>query len=465
MKRRWIALTGILIGMGSSAIMQTYLSISMPTIADELGGMSLYNWVFGAYMLASTVTIPLFGKLADMFGRRKLYLIGLVIFTLGVVFCGLSISMPMLVFCRTLMGVGAGAVTPAALGMMGDLFDEKDFAKVFGLMGVIQVLSNLIGPLLGGFLSTALSWRWGFMLFLPLMLACAVLICLGPPAESLAKHVEDNQQHESRVTLKELDWKGAVLLSAGIVGMILGLQLIGLDKIIEGICLAISSVFILWLSYRMEKVCKDPVLPISLLLQPAMRNGIIAVFLLGIIHNSSSTYLSLYYQNVLGNSAITAGMLLLPMLVSAGIASALCGKLPKHAQHAVSLWLWMLAALSFTGIAVLGDQLDGLAAVLFSIPVGLVLGFLLPLYLGGSQTHADKSNRAESGGMVQLSRNLGGTIGVSLLGVLISGPLPLSTGLKGIFLCLSVTAISAFIFSFKTVKQSRSPIKYEEVRQ
>lgn len=433
--------------MGSSAIMQTYLSVSMPSMVGELGGMSLYNWVFGAYMLASTVTIPLFGKMADLFGRRKLYLTGLIVFTAGVAFCGSSVSMPMLVVCRALMGVGAGAVTPAALGMMGELFDEKDFPKVFGLMGMIQVLSNLIGPLLGGFLSDALSWRWGFMLFLPLELACAVLICLGPPGGSSAAPAENGRRNGARAALKGLDWMGALLLSVGLVDLVLGLQLISWKQTAAGICLSLLSPPILWFSIRREKNCPEPLLPIRLLRLPAIRNGMISVFLLGIINNSSSTYLSLYYQNALGKSATNAGMLLIPMLASAGVASALCGKLPKRAQKTVSLLLWLLAGLSFTGISLLGNLLSGLAAVLFSIPIGLGLGFLLPLFLGGSQTHADDSSRSVSGGMVQLSRNLGGTIGVSLLGVWISGALPIQTGLTGIFLCLAAVGGFAFLFA------------------
>ncbi len=459
MKRRWIALMGILIGMGTSNIMQTYLSIFMPSIAAELGGMYLYNWVFGAYMLASTVSIPLFGKLADMFGRKKLYLTGLILFTSGLLTSALSVSMPMLVFCRALMGIGAGAVTPAALGMTGELFGEKDFAKVFGLMGVIQVMANLIGPLLSGLLSTALSWRYGFLLFFPLELVCAVLIFLGVPNGYPARLDGDNKQNEPRAAIKDLDWKGALLLSTGLTGMILGLQFINWDKNIEGICLFIISVFVLWLLFRLEKNCADPVLPIPLLIAPAIRNGMIAVFLLGIINNSSSTYLSLYFQNVLGRSAANASMLMLPMLLSAGIASALCGRLSKSWQNKASLLLWLMIGLCFMGITLLGNLLDGFAAVLLSIPVGFGLGLILPLYLGGSQTHADASNRSVSGGMVQLSRNLGGTIGVSLLGILISGTIPVKIGMNGIFLCLAAVGITGFVYSNKNNRHLKSANK------
>lgn len=378
---------------------------------------------------------------------------GLILFTMGLLLCGLSTGMPMLIACRALMGIGAGAVTPAAIGMTGELFDEKDLPKVFGMMGLTQVLANLVGPLMGGYISDALSWRIGFMVFLPLELICALLISLGPSSDSTAERPGNKTSHWIGAELKRLDWTGALLISAGLVGLVLGLQFIGWKQTAAGVILVVLSPFLLWTAVRWEKSCPEPVLPLPLLRQPELRNGMISIFLLGILHNSSGTYLSLYYQNVLGKSATDAGMLLIPMLVSAGVASAICAKVPERAQDGISRGLWLAAAFSFLGIALLGNGFGGLAAMLFSIPVGLGIGFLLPRFLGDSQSHADGSHRAVSGGMVQLSRNLGGSIGVSLLGVWISGTLPVPAGLTGIFTCLAAVGSSAFLF---TVLSGRS---------
>ena len=376
MRRRWMSLTAILIGMGSSAVMQTYLSVSMPSIVRELGGMPLYNWVFGAYMLASTVTIPLFGKMADLFGRRRLYMTGLILFTAGLLLCGLSAGMPMLIACRALMGIGAGAVTPAAIGMTGELFGEKDLPKVFGIMGLTQVLANLLGPLMGGYISDAFSWRIGFMAFLPLELVCALMISLGPASNSAAERPRNKTSHWIGAELKKLDWTGALLLSAGLVGLVLGLQFIGWKQTAAGVILAMLASLLLGLAFRWEKLHPEPVLPIPLLRQPELRTGMISIFLLGILHNSSGTYLSLYYQNVLGKSATDAGVLLIPLLVSAGVASAICGRVQRRVQNIVSQVLWLSAAFSFLGIALLGSGFGGLTAMLFSIPIGLGIGFL-----------------------------------------------------------------------------------------
>lgn len=450
MKYRFLSLTAILIGMGSSAIMQTYLSVSMPSIVNDLGDMSLYNWVFGAYMLASTVTIPLFGKLADVCGRRKVYLTGLILFSAGLTLCGLTISLPLLVACRALMGIGAGAITPAALGIIGELFGERDLPKVFGLMGLIQVLSNLTGPLLGGFLSDTLSWRWGFFLFLPLELTCALLICIGPAPK--LPNIEDGQKKTS-TTLRELDWIGTLLLSFGLVCLVLGLQLISWKEDAAGIILTIMSLLIFVFSVRWEKKCREPLIPLNLLQKREVKFGMISLFLLGIINNSSSIFLSLFYQSILGKSATNAGMLLIPMLVSVGVASALCGRIPKRNVIRLRLLLWLMAGLSSAGISLFGKLMGGLVAVFFSVPIGLCLGFLIPFFLGGSQTSADDSNRATSGGLAQLSRNLGGTLGVSLLGIWISGPFPIGTGLVYIFLSFAIVCGVSFLYTFITFRR------------
>lgn len=446
MKSRWMGLTAILIGMGSSAIMQTFISVSMPVIVNELGGMSLYNWVFGAYMLASTVTIPLFGKMADLIGRRTLYIFGLIVFAFGVLLSGLSINMPMLVASRAVMGIGAGVVVPTALAIIGDLFEEKDIARIFGMVGVTQIISYLVGPLLGGMMTDMFSWRWGFFMFLPLEAACGLLIFLGVPSAAALQARNNNTPRSIMQYLKKLDWIGAFIISGGLISLVLGFQLIGWKQYLSGIFLAVFSMVILWRGILWERKCHDPVMPMKLLKRPQLRSVVLLIFLLGIINSSSSTYISLYYQTVLKESATRAGIMLIPMLTAAGIASVACGKISKAIRQKFAILAWFLQGTAFLGIGFIGHLYKG-AAVLFSIPIGFGLGLLLPMFLSSSQDMADASNRGASGGMVQLSRNLGGAMGVSMLGVWISGGIKIETGLVGIFICLALVAYTAFIFS------------------
>lgn len=441
-RRQWAGLAGILTGMGLSSAMQTCLVVSMPSILGELGGKALYNWVFGAYMLASTITVPLFGKLADSLGRRRVYLAGLFAFAAGSVLCGLSSTMGMLVAGRAVMGIGAGAVTPAAIAMAGGLFGESGFSKAFGLAGIVQIASNLAGPVLGGFLTDVLSWRWGFFLFLPLELLGAILVLTGiPPATKGSGH--DVAKGCRRDALRGLDWRGAVLLSSGLLCLVLGMQLGGWKYYLAGTALIIVAVLALGGAVILEGKRRDPLLPVWMFRHTGLRKTFLLIFLLGIINGSASTYLSLYYQYSFGMSASKAGILLVPMLASAGAASVVCGWVSKQKRSFIASCTWIAQGISFLCLFLAGRSGE-VVSVLLTMPVGFGLGFLMPVFLGSSQELVGEESRASSGGMAQLSRNLGGTMGVTVLGIWISGTLPVSSGLEGIFISLSLIAFIAF---------------------
>jgi MFS family permease len=172
--------------------------------------MSLYSWVFGAYILAATVTIPLFAKLADLLGRRSLYLAGLVTFLAGSALAGAATSMPQLVLFRTLQGIGAGAVAPAALAAVGGLFNESVRGRIFGLIGAVQVLATLIGPVAGGWITDYYGWRWGFFLILPLGGVAAFCAALGLPASPAT------QRAPLSLWWRQVDWQGAGLLGGAL---------------------------------------------------------------------------------------------------------------------------------------------------------------------------------------------------------------------------------------------------------
>ena len=222
MNRKWIGFSGILVGMSASALMQTLVATSLPVIERDLGGMALYSWVFAGYMLASTITIPLFARLADVIGRRTLYVVGLLVFLIGSALVGMSQSMEQLVSFRVLQGIGAGAVAPAALASIGDLFSDDERGKIFGIIGAVQVLANLIGPPLGGWITDTFSWRWGFYLILPVGLLAMVLAALG---------LQDKMRSINWRNL-HIDWVGALLIGCGLFLGLLGFQQIGLIALI-----------------------------------------------------------------------------------------------------------------------------------------------------------------------------------------------------------------------------------------
>src|SRR6188768_1927001 len=161
-RRRWFVTAGVMTGMMLAALEATVVGTAMPTIVTVLGGLAHYSWVFSAYLLTSTVTVPVWGKLSDLFGRRLLYQIGIGVFLLGSAACGLSQTMPQLILARAFQGLGAGALVPLAMTIIGDIFTLQERAKMQGLFSGVWGLSSIVGPLLGGFITDQLSWRWVF---------------------------------------------------------------------------------------------------------------------------------------------------------------------------------------------------------------------------------------------------------------------------------------------------------------
>ena len=438
MRRRNWGLAGILLGMSASVLMQTLVATAMPTIAQEIGGMALYSWVFGAYMLASTITLPLFAKLADRLGRRPLYLGGMLVFLTGSLLAASSTSMLQLVGWRAVQGLGAGAVAPAALAAVGDLFDESRRGRVFGLLGLVQIMANLLGPALGGWITDQWSWRWGFWIVLPPGLLALLCAGLGLPGQA-----------EQHAPAQRLDWRGALLLAGMLCSTLLGLQALGAgaQRFWPGLGLTALGLALAWIAWRWERRQADPVLPLPLLARSSLGNILLQTFLLGILTYTTIAYLPLYVQAAQGASALGAGAVLLPMMLTAGAASAAGGWLAGRRPHRTAQAAWVASVAAFLLLVVL----PGRAFVLFLAPalVGLGMGLLLPVFLQNAQHTAGSQERAAASSLVQLARNLGGAIGVPLLGVWLTPGLALAHALPAVFLSLALVAAGGIFLERK----------------
>ncbi|MBI5351598.1 MAG: MFS transporter [Chloroflexi bacterium] len=402
MKQKWIGFSAILVGMSASALMQTLVATSMPVIVRDLGGMNLYSWVFGGYMLASTITIPLFARLADIFGRRILYIVGLSIFLTGSALIGTASSMDLLVGYRILQGIGAGAVAPAALASIGDLFGDDERGKMFGIIGAVQVLANLIGPPLGGWITDTYSWRWGFYLVLPIGILAALLALVG---------LQNKSQFTNWKDLR-LDWQGASIIGLGLCLGLVGFQIIGAGNILYGtITCAIGAVLLL-LASQWEQKHSDPVIPIPLLQVPSMWKPVVGTLLLGLATNGAIAYFPLYLQKIFSQTATATGFALLPMLLMAGIASGIGGSLANRYPRQTQSAAWMLVTLGFTLLAIFHVENILIMAAL----IGAGLGLLLPIYLHSAQQTGGEAHLATASGLIQMARNMGGAMGIPLLG-------------------------------------------------
>src|SRR5215204_468552 len=250
-RSKMAVLSGVMLAMLLSSLDQTIVSTAMPTIVQELKGLEHISWVFTAYMLGSTITVPIYGKLSDLFGRRKLYLLGIVIFLAGSVLCGMAQNMTELIMFRALQGIGGGAMMVNSFAIIGEVFPPAERGKYQGMIGAVFGLSSIAGPLLGGWITDNSSWRWVFYVNIPL--GIIALIVLSATLPKITTPIKD----------KKIDWWGGLLVLATLLPLMLSLVWGGSVydwgswQIIGSILLSFLSLFIF---IRIEKKARNPIL-------------------------------------------------------------------------------------------------------------------------------------------------------------------------------------------------------------
>ena len=292
----------LLVAMMVAAVEQLIVSPAMPTIIAKLKGFDIYPWVISAYLLAATVSVPIYGKLADLFGRKPVLIFGLVLFSLGSILSGTSMSMGQLIAMRTIQGLGAGAVSPIVLTMLGDLFTLKERAQVQALFSAVWGLSSVGGPLIGGYLTDYIGWRWVFLICVPFAAVAIVMLILY-----VSEPIVDRK-------VAPIDWAGAALLTAGVLAL--------LWVVLDGsrrswtfnLLLLAGSAALLVLFVIRERIAADPILPMSLMTRPVIAASLVASLAFGGIIFGIETYVPLHVQGVQGGDATRAGRALDPAL-------------------------------------------------------------------------------------------------------------------------------------------------------
>lgn len=402
-----VAFAGILLGMVSSIIMQTILATVLPGVVKDLGGAYLYSWVFSGYLIASTITIPIFAKLADLYGRKRFYLGGMVVFLAGSALSGTTNSMEHLVIYRVLQGLGAGALAPAAIAMISDLFPIKDRGKMMGVLAIVQVLANVAGPLVGGLIADNLGWQWAFWANIPMGILAIVLVAVG---------FADTANGSRQTNLGQVDFIGGFLLGVAIVMLIQGFKMAetrGLIHAQTGLILLLAAfVFVgfLW----QEKKHSDPVVSPDLIAAKNVKVSLVSTFLLGAMMYGAIVVLPIYGRVILGETAMQGGKLLLPLALGLGLGGILSGKLAQKFSYAkLVVCGWAVVTAGFSMLAI-SSRLEliyyPLAGMVFV--AGLGLGVIFPTLLLSGQNAVAENQRAVVGGLVQISRNLGGAIGI-----------------------------------------------------
>ncbi|MDF2725050.1 MAG: transporter [Paenibacillus sp.] len=408
-KRKMTIMVAIMAAMFFSAINQTIVSTAMPRIIAILGGMDYYTWVITIYMLTSTISTVLVGKLSDIYGRKPFILWGIIFFIVGAFLTGLSKDIYQLITYRGIQGIGAGIIMASAFTAVGDLFSPRERGKWTGIMMAIFGFASVIGPTLGGWIVDHMNWEWVFWIFLPLGVVAFILILMLFPKV-------DRKKSES------IDYWGSLFLTLTIVPLLLGFSWAGTkyawgsSQVIELFAAALASLVIF---IFIESKVKSPVLPLSL-----FKNNIVTLsnsigFLMNAGMMGALIYLPFFVQGVEGISPTYSGYVTMPMSISMVLVSAVVGRMitktGKYKRYAVISMPIMIAAM------VLMAYMSTIwVAVIAMIVFGFGLGLGMPIFTLTVQNAVRPDQLGVATASSQLFRNLGGTIGIAVMGTIMS---------------------------------------------
>lgn len=394
---------GIMLSLFLASMESTVVATAMPTIVGQLGGLEHYSWVFSAFMLASTTTVPLYGKLSDLYGRRNIYLAAMTLFLIGSILCGQAQSMTQLIFARSMQGIGAGGIAPLAFILIGEMFTLEQRAKMQGFFSGVWGVSSIAGPLLGGFIVDQLSWHWVFYVNIVPGLLAAGLVAFA---------WRDQPQSHARPAV---DYAGAILLTSSIVILLIGLMDLGTASswLLIGIAVVLFAV-LLWVESR----AADPILPISLFQQDRLFATTIAhgVFSGWALFGTIS-YIPLFVQSVIGTSATQAGLTITPLLLGWVTASIIGTRLLlRTGYYKLAITGTSLLFVGAVLLATVNMNTSQTMLMLYITIMGVGMGLAIPSFLIAVQTTVERRNLGTATSTIQFSRSIGGTLGVSAMG-------------------------------------------------
>lgn len=400
----------LMLGMFLAALDQTIVSTALPTIVGDLGGLNHLSWVVTAYLLASTASTPLHGKLGDMYGRKPMFLAAILIFLVGSVLSGLSQSMWQLIAFRALQGIGAGGLMVGAQAIIADIVPPRDRGRYIGVLGAGFAVASVAGPLLGGFFVETLSWRWVFYINVPIgMLAVAVV--------ALRLHLH------APVHRHRIDYLGATLLTAGVSALILvttwgGNQYAWASPMIVG--LAIVGAAFLCLFIWQERRAAEPIIPLGLFRSPVFRvaNGI--GFLIGLAMFGAIIFIPLFLQLVYGVSPTSSGLHMLPLMGGLLVTSIASGRVISHIGR------YRAFPIAGTAIATVGmfllSRLDvgtpPWVSSVYMLILGVGLGLVMQVVVLAVQNDAPAADIGVATSTATFFRSMGGSLGVAIFGAI-----------------------------------------------
>ena len=408
--------SGLMAALLLASLDQTIVATALPQIVSDLGGLGLYSWAFTAYVLAMTVTVPLYGKLGDVYGSKPLFVFAIAIFLLGSMLCGLAWGMPELIAFRAIQGIGAGGLFALTHATIGRIVPPRSRGRWQGLVAATFAFGSIAGPALGGLIVDNASWRWIFLVNLPVGLLALLIIWLTMPRRAPRLH-------------HSVDYRGAALLAGGVGALMLGLSWGGHEYAWGSpqVLGAFAASGLLLLAFALlERRVRETIIPFELLRRPTVAAGIAGVGLTAMAMFGVVAFVPLFVQGVLGESATASGAVLTPFMVSIAATAMLTGQWIS--------WSGRYKPNAVVGPIVLGTGLVLLSTMdtstttgrvtLYAVIAGVGQGLMMQAFVVGVQNSVPVDSMGSATALTQFSRAIGTTFGVTLMGVIVNQGLP-----------------------------------------
>jgi len=411
--RRWLVTAGVMTGMFIAALEATVVGTAMPTVIATLQGLNHYSWVFSAYLVTSTVTVPVWGKLSDLYGRRLLYQIGIGVFLLGTLLSGLSTTMTQLIIFRAIQGLGAGALVPLGMTIIGDTFTLQERAKMQAYFSGVWGFASVIGPVIGGFITDQISWRWVFFVNLPIGVVAALIIGIA-------------LKEPKRERRPKIDYLGALLLMTAISLLMLAMVEGGSGGLFnsQNILIFAAAALLMGAFVFVENRAADPIIPFDLFRNKTVSIAVVAGFLGGVAMFGAISFIPLFAQGSLGFSATEAGSLLTPLMLTWVTMSVIGGRLMlRIGYRSITIVGYCCLTLGFALLGLYGRDSSRIWLYADLMLIGAGLGLSMLTLLIAVQQAVDRSKLGIATSLNQFSRSIGGAIGVAVMGAVLTASL------------------------------------------
>lgn len=400
---------GLLLGILMAAMDNTIVATAMGSIVGDLGGLEQFVWVTSAYLVASMAGMPIFGKLSDMYGRKRFFIFGLIVFLAGSILCGLAQSMTQLAVFRAIQGIGGGALMPIAFTIIFDLFPPEQRGKMTGLFGAVFGTSSIFGPLLGAWITEGISWHWVFYVNVPVGILSLILI---------AVYYKESVQHSKQ----KIDYLGALTLIGAVICLMFGLELGGNQY--EWGSVQILSLFagfaVLTLLFLLvERKADEPIISFGMFRSRLFfTSNMVGVFS-GAAFIVATIYIPIFVQGVMGGSATNSGLILLPMTVGSVIAASVGGVITgKMSYRNVMIISGLLFLLGSYLLSTLNPDTSNLLLTLYMVITGVGVGFGFSVLPAAAVHGMDMRQRGQATSTNSFLRTLGMTLGISIFGII-----------------------------------------------